>query len=135
NPYSETVFEPSPLNRPIAQYAPGEAGAKEGGNKPVTTKYLISSSDDEVLHFNLSPEGDAGATSYFGDGALEKLLITDENGHQSATFTDAFGKILLKRNYLSETEWADTYYLYDGWNNLRFVFPPESEGFLGTPPF
>src|SRR5690606_24580028 len=88
-----------------------------------------------VLHFNLSPEGDAGATSYFGDGALEKLLITDENGHQSATFTDAFGKILLKRNYLSETEWADTYYLYDGWNNLRFVFPPESEGFLGTPPF
>ncbi|GAA5040215.1 hypothetical protein GCM10011506_40440 [Marivirga lumbricoides] len=124
-PYAEVSYEPSPLNRPIAQYAPGEDWAKESGNKPVTTDYLISTAADNVKRF-IIVNGQLTKSTPYGNGAFEKLLVTDENGNQSATFTDAFGKTLLKRNYGEGTDQFDTYYVYDIFDNLRFVIPPEA---------
>jgi RHS repeat-associated protein len=41
-------------------------------------------------------------------------------------FTDKLGNIVLKRVYLSGSEYLDTYYVYDEMNNLRLVLPPEA---------
>ncbi|GAA5035330.1 hypothetical protein GCM10011506_28000 [Marivirga lumbricoides] len=124
-PYSEISYEPSPLNRPVAQYAPGEDWAKEQGNVPVTTDYLISTTADNVKRFTID-NGQLTKSTPYGNGAFEKLLVTDENGNQSATFTDAFGKTLLKRNYGEGSDQFDTYYIYDIYDNLRFVIQPEA---------
>jgi RHS repeat-associated protein len=129
-PFSEVIYEKSPLNRKIAQYSPGEAWAKESGNRPVSTDYLINK-ENEVLKFSITETG-LEVEGYFKAGSFEKTVITDENGNQSATFTDAFGKTILKRNYLSESEYVDTYYVYDNRDNLTYVLPPEAISQLNT---
>ncbi|MBK6266382.1 hypothetical protein JKA74_15160 [Marivirga sp. S37H4] len=126
-PYLEIDYEPSPLNRPVAQYAPGEEWSKEGinGGKAVTTDYLVNSQQDVVLKFKME-EDDLQVDGSFPAAVFEKTLTTDENGNQSATFTDAFGRVLLIRNYGDNGEQFDTYYVYDQLNKLRFVIPPEA---------
>jgi RHS repeat-associated protein len=121
-PFSSVDYEASPLSRPIAQYAPGEAWAKDGDNKPVTTQYLLNGVD-EVLDIKLF-EGSPALYDYRAEASLNKTAVTDENGNQSATYTDAFGKTILKRNYLEAGEMADTYYVYDELDNLVAVLPP-----------
>ncbi|MBK6267396.1 hypothetical protein JKA74_20305 [Marivirga sp. S37H4] len=126
-PYAEIDYEPSPLNRAVAQYAPGEEWSKEGvnGGKAVTTDYLINSEEDAVKEFKII-NGQLQIDGNFAAAVFEKILTTDENGNQSATFTNAFGKTLLKRNYGGNGEQFDTYYVYDVYDNLRFVIPPEA---------
>jgi RHS repeat-associated protein len=121
-PFSKVDYEASPLNRPIAQYAPGEAWAKDVGNKPLTTQYLFNGEED-ALDIQLF-EGSPALYGYNTKATLNKTLVTDENGNQSATYTDAFGKTILKRNYIAG-ETADTYYVYDELDNLVAVLPPE----------
>ncbi|MGJ3234670.1 DUF6443 domain-containing protein [Marivirga sp.] len=123
-PYAETVYENSPLNRPVAQYAPGEDWGKEDGANPVTTAYEINSDSDQVIRFEV--DGNAlQVDGEYGNGLFQKTIVTDENSNQSVTFTDAFDKTILKRN-IANGENFDTYYVYDFYDNLRFVIPPEA---------
>ena len=129
-PYAETVYENSPLNRPVAQYAPGEDWGREGNANPVTTAYEINSASDQVIRFEV--DGNTlQIDGEYGNGFFQKTIVTDENGNKSATFTDPFGKTILKRN-LADGENFDTYYVYDFYDNLRFVIPPEAVHQLST---
>jgi GH24 family phage-related lysozyme (muramidase) len=132
-PYQETVVEKSPLKRPLAQYAPGDAWAKDNAEegRPVTTGYFINESTDDVMKFHIANDELVQDDNY-GDNALEKTVNVDENNNKSITFTNSFGQEILKRNYKSTTEYYDTYYVYDKRDNLRFVLPPmASKEFLG----
>ncbi|ADR20544.1 hypothetical protein MATR_18330 [Marivirga tractuosa] len=123
-PFAETVYENSPLNRPVAQYAPGENWAKEEGAKAVATEYQISSESDSVMRFNVDGNS-LLVDGEYGSGVFQKTIVIDENGNQSITFTDASNKTVLKRNVASGMNF-DTYYAYDVYDNLRFVIPPEA---------
>ncbi len=55
------------------------------------------------------------------------LLVTksmDEDGNTAYSFTEFSGKTLLERRVLSSDETADTYYVYDDFDDLRAVIPP-----------
>ena len=130
-PFAETVYEDSPLNRPIAQYAQGDEWAREDGDRPVKTGYHISTKSDTVIRFRVSKDAILAMDNILDKGGLQKTVITDENGNQSATFTDAFDKTILKRNIV-DGENFDTYYVYDIYDNLRFVIPPEGVHSLST---
>lgn len=41
------------------------------------------------------------------------------------TFTDFLGNCILERRVLSDTEYADTYFVYDGLGRLRHMLSPE----------
>ena len=131
-PFSETIFDNSPLNRVNQQYGPGEKWSAAGDDKPISFTYKTNTFD-EVRLWKIS-----GAfpipSMYYTPGELYKNVTIDEESHQVIEFTDKQERTILKRvqavdnpsvTYVT-TDWADTYYVYDDFGNLRFVLPPEA---------
>jgi len=131
-PYSEIRYEASPLRRPVEQYGPG-AQWREAG-KAQRTSYLtntasgelrcariVSGSDRQTL--SLSRSGDYPA------GELHVTGFSDEDGRLRYEFRDKAGLLLLTRS-VADSEFFDTYYVYDCLGNLRAVFPPEASAQL-----
>ena len=57
---------------------------------------------------------------------LFRSITTDEEGNKIQAFINKTGQTLLKRVEAPNSEWADTYYIYDDFSNLRYVLPPEA---------
>lgn len=153
NPFSETSFEESPLNRPLESAAPGNSWAMGNGHE-VKSEYMTNTGADNVKWFEVSlneANGDfipslvLNASTTYGTGTLTKSIVKDENWvpadnklHTVEQFTNSMGQMLLKRHYgpidinkdgdttdAGEQEVAfDTYYVYDDYGNLTYVLPP-----------
>jgi len=105
NPYSEPVYEPSPLNRVVQQYGPGQAWRTNGGH-PVKTDYLTNSASD-CKYYYMSGDilTDGG---YYAASTLYVTKITDEDNKVSYEFKDKLGHVVLQRQ-TNEGENFDTY--------------------------
>ncbi|MEO9803165.1 MAG: DUF6443 domain-containing protein [Reichenbachiella sp.] len=139
-PYSENTFEASPLNRVLKTNAPGLAWAKTdtSAGKPVVFDFSANATG-EVLKWEINSNALTRNGSYAA-GVLSKTITTDENDKQVQEFKNLQGQVILKKVQVSETtpatdnDWYQTYYVYDDFNNLRYVLPPmavqryESEG-------
>ncbi len=55
---------------------------------------------------------------------MYKNIVTDEDGNKTIEFKNAKGQLLLVRKIISATENADTYYVYNEYDQLAFVIPP-----------
>ncbi|MDB9837224.1 DUF6443 domain-containing protein, partial [Flavobacteriaceae bacterium] len=123
NPYSETVFEASPLNRVMEQKAPGTFA-----NSPIKQDYDTNGAD-EVNRYDVADGGEINESeSTYAAGTLYKNELRDENGKSTYTYTDLQGRVVLKRAPSTGEGPHDTYYLYDDYGNLRYVLPPAAEG-------
>ncbi|MGB5982065.1 MAG: DUF6443 domain-containing protein, partial [Nonlabens sp.] len=131
NPYSETDFEDSPLNRVLRQAAPGSDWAMESGHE-IKMEYRANSPADNVMMFGVSFPNLSTATpsdnlgkyepkleyeGYYPGGRLYKNIVRDENhvsgnDHTVEEFTDKQGRVVLKRTYEGGDP-HDTYYVYD----------------------
>ncbi len=155
NPYSQKLFEPSPLNRVLKQAAPGEAWKLNatGEDHSIEFEYLANTHDpmnvsdaskDNVRLFEVNfadPQNTEAPglqlNGYYAQGQLYKTVTKDENHvaadgklHTTEEFTDKQGRVVLKRTYAnvgspSEVEAHDTYYVYDDYGNLTYVLPPK----------
>lgn len=67
----------------------------------------------------------ASGTAGNASGRYIISSVTDEDGRQVLTFTDFLGNCILERRVLSDTEYADTYFVYDGLGRLRHMLSPE----------
>uniref|UniRef100_UPI00291C5567 RHS repeat domain-containing protein n=1 Tax=Bacteroides bouchesdurhonensis TaxID=1841855 RepID=UPI00291C5567 len=66
----------------------------------------------------------------YATGTLDCTQTTDEDGHISLEFKDrATDRVLLSRVMDGEVM-LDTYYVYDGYGNLRMVLPPAASDLL-----
>jgi RHS repeat-associated protein len=135
--YSQTDFEASPLNRPIKSFAPGNSwvGSRGTANeKSVQKQYLFNTTNDVVKIFTIAAaQGTMPASAANYDaGLLYKNVMTDERGKQVVEFKDKEGNVLLKKvqadNVVVDGHdgWLCTYYIYDDFNQLRFVMPPKA---------
>lgn len=129
--YSQVDFEPSPLNRVLNSYAPGNSWSKSGGNHPVGQQYQINTVADSVRIWDMpTGSGLPVSTKTYAAGQLYKNITTDESRNQIVEFKDKEGQVILKKVQLSNAPgsahmgWLCTYYIYDDLNNLRFVVPP-----------
>ena len=132
-PYTETVYEESPLDRSIRQYGPGQDWKSKG--KAVSSVYTSNSEFAGELHcmkFAAGEKTDAGmmvtATGYYDGGSLQVVKTSDEDGKAQFEFTDRSGnRVLLRQMELKAGKqvYYDTYYIYDATGNLRAVLPPE----------
>jgi len=127
-PYSETVYEPSPLNRPLQQYGPGVVW--RNNSRAVKTAYLNNTDAGNQSCRQYEMTGDnIILKGTFAQSQLYVVKTTDENNNDSYEFTDKLGRVLLQRliNTYKQTEkeqQCDTYYIYDDYGNLRYVLPP-----------
>ncbi|WP_025743445.1 DUF6443 domain-containing protein [Aquimarina pacifica] len=136
NPYSEKLFEASPLSRVLKQAAPGSDWALGNGHE-IEFDYQTNGLN-EVIRFDVVFTNDdisaptLFTNGYYDKGTLTKTIVRDEN-HTSATskdhtteeFKDKQGRVVLKRTYESEVP-HDTHYVYDDFGNLTYVLPPDA---------
>jgi RHS repeat-associated protein len=67
-----------------------------------------------------------GDSKYYDPGMLSVTKTTDEHDNVVKEYKDKLGNVVLKRVYLTASDILDTYYIYDDFNNLRVVLPPEA---------
>ncbi|UII21159.1 DUF6443 domain-containing protein [Fulvivirga ligni] len=133
-PFSETIYETSPLNRTKKVYGAGQSWKEN--DSYVGYEYLLNNNDDKVIAWrllisglpdkNTEVEGFIDDEGHYLTGQLLKNVTTDERGHQVVAFTNKQDQTILKRVQADEvaSKWADTYYIYDDLGNLRYVLPP-----------
>lgn len=123
-PYSEPVYEASPLERIVQQYGPGAAWHKAG--RPVKTEYLVNGSSAPLncIHYSVNTSYALSASGVYAPGQLSVVKTMDEDGNASYAFTDKLGRLLLERR-LNGTDTHDTYYVYNSIGNLCFVLQPK----------
>ncbi|MEO1054968.1 MAG: DUF6443 domain-containing protein, partial [Bacteroidota bacterium] len=130
-PFTYRQFDNSPLNRVIAEAAPGEAWAACIGTvdgKYVKYDYLVNDATQNVIKWQIDANGlpfhQNSELGRYSQGELQVVQNTDENGNVSQEMTDRNGNLILKRSLDDGGEWLETYYVYDHFENLRFVLPP-----------
>ena len=162
NPYSETHFEASPLNRVLEQGAPGKAWkVDKTSDTDHTIKFVYgtnTANEVRLYGVSLSVANNTytptltGGTGYYGEGELYRTVTRDENwtggtAHTTEEFKDRQGRVVLKRTYgdsdvngdgdtldAGEADAPhDTYYVYDDYGNLSYVLPPRSDAQAAKP--
>jgi RHS repeat-associated protein len=122
--YSEKQLENSPLDRILSQKQVGIAW----NDKPVQFGYDVNI-DGEVKKytttFNYSTfESTIPVSTTYGANQLYKNTVTDEDGNTTIEFKNGKGQVVLVRKMLNATESANTYYVYNDYDQLAYVIPP-----------
>ncbi|WP_312079463.1 DUF6443 domain-containing protein, partial [Chryseobacterium sp.] len=123
--YAEKTLENSPLDRVLSQKQLGEAW----NDKPVTFGY-DANIDGEVKKYVATFDYETFMSSIvlsstgYGANQLYKNSVTDEDGNKTIEFKNGEGQVVLVRKMLDATMEADTYYVYNDYNQLAYVIPP-----------
>ncbi|GAB3909936.1 DUF6443 domain-containing protein [Mucilaginibacter boryungensis] len=130
SPYALTNFEPSPLNRPVEQGAPGDTwqpvpNSTTGHTVKIT--YATNTGSEVKLWVLIAGGGAAISGANSGNyltSQLYKTATTDENGNSTIEFKDLQGHVVCKMAQLDASTYLSTYYVYDDYGNLAYVIPP-----------
>ena len=125
-PYTQNIYDASPLNRLTLQYGAGTAWYNGGHGNRITYMMNIATAGNELAckRYTINGTSLSGGSTNYPAGTLQVVKATDEDGHISYTFTDRLGRTVLIRQMNGTTQY-DTYYVYDSRNNLCFVLQPE----------
>lgn len=130
--YVKKDLESSPLNRLEATTAPGEWSLN---GKKVIYEYLTNGNNEVMKFVTTTPvpwtNGITHSTlslvggNYYPANQLYKNKVADEDGNISYEFKNGEGQTLLVSKIEGATR-ADTYYIYNAYNQLAFVLSPEA---------
>ena len=125
NPFSHKVLENSPLDRIQQQYGAGESWRANSKK----TEFFYETNGTEVKKyvttFNYTTFTSTLPTNTnYAPETLYKNRVKDEDGNETIEYKNGEGQTILVRKVLSATENADTYYVYNDYNQLAFVIPP-----------
>lgn len=144
-PFSETIFEASPLNRPTENFGVGADWYSNG--KSIKLNYLINvhgigSGQEQIIAWKVDVASELPVRitqvnsytsgGYFTSGQLSIKSTMDEQGREVREYTNKQGQVILKKVQYVEAatlsnkdHWAQTYYIYDKLGQLRYVLQPE----------
>jgi len=130
--YGQTLFDNSPLDRPVKSMAAGNSWS--GSGRGVEVAYDINVAN-EVRNWTigLMPGSSPVFNGYYDAGELLRTITKDEHDKRVVEYKDKAGQVLLKKveigpNAVLNTPdgWLSTYYVYDDMYRLRFVFSPKA---------
>ncbi|MEP7237574.1 MAG: DUF6443 domain-containing protein [Ferruginibacter sp.] len=130
SPFSQTVYETSPLQRVLKQGGVGDGFQPTQHYKTVNYRSSTGSGtgEDKVLKWNSTGTTDG----YYNANDLSVTEGTDEAGNIAWIFTDKLGRLILKRQQLTTNTYANTYYGYDYANNIMYIVPPKAIVKMGS---
>ncbi len=135
-PFSQSFLEFSPFSRVLEQGAPGQTW-QPGSGHGVKQIFSIDTVIEAVARWTIGAIGSLPTTtSTYSTGDLIREISIDEQSHQVIQYKDKEGKVVLKKVQLGalpgidHTGWLCTYYVYDDFNLLRFVIPPNAVQWL-----
>ncbi|MBL7865156.1 MAG: hypothetical protein JNK10_09785, partial [Cyclobacteriaceae bacterium] len=124
-PFARSIHRRSPDAGVIEQHAPGS-----NGTNTVRSQLAFNSASDTVRHWK--PDGTTSAS--YAAKTVVVSIVTDENGNQVKTFTNALGQTVLKKVQSGASSWLRTYYIYDEYGRLKYQVPPRAVGLLDSNP-
>ncbi|REC49723.1 DUF6443 domain-containing protein [Chryseobacterium pennipullorum] len=134
--FTEKTLEKSPLDRILEQKQVGTAW----DTKPVKFQYDANVHVDYVRKYETTTTWVENRTQtsvkllqYFLPNSLYKNTITDEDGNKTIEFKNGKGQLILSRKVLNATTNADTYYVYNEYDQLAFVIPPSAPAQIVDP--
>jgi RHS repeat-associated protein len=131
NPFTEvTLFENSPMNRPLKSYGVGENWRTN--SKFVESKYLIANSG-VVLLFNVTSTGATLAGTYEAN-QLTKNVLVSEQGNEVVEYKDKDGKIIQRDVQDGVGTYLSVLFIYDDFDRLRYVIQPKALIKFGNTP-
>ncbi|MBL7864804.1 MAG: fibronectin type III domain-containing protein, partial [Cyclobacteriaceae bacterium] len=122
-PYALTEFENSPLSRPKIQGAVGAEWQPDVAPRTMNYGTNTDSGADAIQLYSVSGSLPISASTYPA-GVLGVAKVTNEQNVESQSVTTRDGLNIVTRTKVG-SEWAETYYVYDALEQLRFVLPPE----------
>ncbi len=130
-PYQLMTYESAPSERVSSITGPGASWHYQG--KSFKKEYLANHVSSSLLRCHrFTVENSTGAGSViirrignFAPSELNLTVTTDEDGRKKYTFVDKTGRTVLERLLISNSSFADTYYVYDRYGHLAAVLPPE----------
>jgi RHS repeat-associated protein len=132
NAFAQTVYERSPLARPLEQGRAGSTWQPGTSNtKRIAYSFNKSADGDDVRIFNTTfTVGIAVTTQSYADTTLLRTTVTDENGHKTIVFANFAGQTLMRKQQLDTTinsqnvDYLRTAYVYDEVGRLSYIVPP-----------
>lgn len=130
--FSETLYEASPLGRPIEQGATGSAW--ELTDATAVEYDYSSNSTNEVILWTIDGSGNVktGSQAYYSVNTLSKHKVTDPDDNIAITYTNMSGQTILTKvqassgpTETSHNGWACTYNVYDDYGRLRRTLTTE----------
>ena len=130
--FSEKTLESSPLDRVLEQYGAGadwkndskrnQFGYEANGGSEVLKFVTTTSWAQDATQSTLS----LATENYYSPATLYKNKVTDEDDNISYEFKNGQGQTLLVKKMLTATVSADTYYVYNEYDQLAFVISPQA---------
>ncbi len=138
--YAQPIYEASALNRVKKQVAPGNAW-RESTNRTVENSYSVNDGTEQLLRLEVRAGYDSvlydEVSGYYAAGELTKDIVQDENTTRRGiviTYTDPKGLVVAKQVKISSSAYATTYYVYDDFDQLRYVIQPEGARLMEEDP-
>ena len=125
NPYTQSEYEPSPLNRITGQYGAGSVWY--ANSKKVATAYQTNGAN-EVAYYYVNNSDKLQRAGYYLAATLYKTVVTDEDGKPATEYKDKLGQVVMKQNSAD----VRTYYVNDDFGRLRYVIPPSAADLLAA---
>ena len=127
-PYSQTVYENSPLNRVLQRSNPGESWNLSSDH--ILSMEYRSNLASEVKQWVTTSSGLPTSNGYYPAGTLFVTVTIDENNHKVATFEDLNKKVVQVSSYFtannSTPDHNDVSYVYNDLDLLSNVVMPEA---------
>lgn len=133
--FSINSFENSPLNRIINTKSPGKAWHDAAANT-ADIDYPINQVEEKVPLISIGwTENDIPVfEGYYKEYTLIKTKTEDVNKSHIITYTNKSGLTVLRKvqlktdagEYLMNSEWICTYYVYDDFGRLRYTLEPKA---------
>ncbi|MFM9837592.1 MAG: DUF6443 domain-containing protein [Cyclobacteriaceae bacterium] len=138
--FTETIFEPSPLNRSDKDFGYGQDW--KDNNRFVAHGYLMNGFGENIIAWIIDAGGNPVRATpltgsietggYYSPSQLQIKSTKDEQGNEVREYVDKEGRLVLKKvqaesnpSLNNPQHWAQTYYVYDDLGILRFVLQPE----------
>jgi RHS repeat-associated protein len=134
-PFSQIVYENSPLGRTKEQGIPGTEFQPGGHTQKLSYSYNTGGTAndlEEVRKFNV----DGSSTGFYAANILDRIEATDADGFKEVTFVDERGLTIARKKQLDETiggstvAWLQTYYIYDDFHRLQYIISPKGQAAL-----
>lgn len=141
HPYSQVNYDNSSLQRITSVYAPGSSWS--GSNLGSSYQYDFNTANENIRIWTIGYAENSipvsASADIYPDMKLYKTVTVDENSKMVIEYKDSEGNIILRKVQDKEqgpgltnqhAGWACTYYVYDDFNQLRFVISPRAVEWL-----
>ena len=124
--YAQTNYEPSPLNRVSKVLPQGNSWVGNNRGTSTTENPLAAGVVIPSYTINYTPGSLPIFLANYGTGELMVKTTTDEDGYFVEEYIDKQNHLVAKATGKTGTPKLFTYYVYDDFGLLRFVFPPKA---------